>query len=187
MRFVAGRVRIALFAAVALLAAGVVQPARAGSAAEIDAKAAAALDQLLASNEAARVLAREARAILVFPSIVKGGFLFGGQFGDGALRSQGRTRGYYRTVSASYGLQAGLQTYGYALFLMNDSALGYLDRSEGWEIGVGPTLVIVDKGTAGALTTTTARSDVYAFFFDQKGLMAGIGLQGTKITRIHPE
>jgi lipid-binding SYLF domain-containing protein len=184
---VAGRVRIALFAAVALFAAGVVQPARAGSAAEIDGKAAAALDQLLASNEAARVLAREARAILVFPSIVKGGFLFGGQFGDGALRSQGRTLGYYRTVSASYGLQAGLQTYGYALFLMNDAALGYLDRSEGWEIGVGPTLVIVDKGTAGALTTTTARSDVYAFFFDQKGLMAGIGLQGTKITRIHPE
>jgi lipid-binding SYLF domain-containing protein len=187
MRFVMGRVRVALFAATALFAAGVGQPAHAASAAEIDRKAAAALDQLLASNDAARVLAREARAILVFPSIVKGGFLFGGQLGDGALRSRGRTLGYYRTVSASYGLQAGLQTYGYALFLMNDSALGYLDRSEGWEIGVGPTLVVVDKGAAGALTTTTARSDVYAFFFDQKGLMAGIGLQGTKITRIHPE
>ncbi len=187
MRFVAARVRVVLFAAAVLLAAGLVQPAHAGSAAEIDRKAAAALDELLASHEAARVLAREARAILVFPSIVKGGFLFGGQFGDGALRSQGRTLGYYRTVSASYGLQAGLQTFGYALFLMNDSALAYLDKSEGWEIGVGPTLVVVDKGTAGALTTTTARSDVYAFFFDQKGLMAGIGLQGTKITRIHPE
>jgi lipid-binding SYLF domain-containing protein len=164
-----------------------VQPAHAGSAAEIDRKAAAALDQLIASHDAARVLAKDARAILVFPSIVKGGFLFGGQFGDGALRGGGRTRGYYRTVSASYGLQAGLQTYGYALFLMNDSALGYLDQSKGWEIGVGPTLVVVDKGTAAALTTTTARSDVYAFFFDQGGLMAGIGLQGTKIFRIHPD
>lgn len=170
-----------------LWSAGVGQVVHAGSAAELDRKAEAGLANLLASHEAARVLAREATAILVFPNIVKGGFLFGGQFGDGALRSQGRTLGYYRTVSASYGLQAGLQTYGYALFLMNDSALGYLDRSEGWEIGVGPTLVVVDKGTAGALTTTTARSDVYAFFFDQRGLMAGVGLQGTKITRIHPE
>jgi lipid-binding SYLF domain-containing protein len=123
----------------------------------------------------------------VFPHILKGGFVFGGQFGDGALRSGGRTLGYYRTVSASYGLQAGLQSYGYALFLMNDSALAYLDKSGGWEIGVGPTLVVVDKGAAGALTTTTARSDVYAFFFDQQGLMAGLGLQGTKIFRIHPE
>ena len=184
MRFVVGRVRVVLFAAAALFAGGVVQPAHAGSAAEIDRKAAAALDQLLASHDAARVLARDARAILVFPSIVKGGFVFGGPFGDGALRSQGRTLGYYRTVSASYGLQAGLQTYGYALVLMNDSALGYLDRSEGWEIGVGPTLVIVDKGAAGALTTTTARSDVYAFFFDQKGLMAGLGLQGSKISQM---
>jgi lipid-binding SYLF domain-containing protein len=187
MAFVARRAPVVLAVALCLVVAGPGRVARAASAAELDRKSEAALQQLLASHDAARTLAREARAILVFPSIVKGGFLFGGQLGDGALRSGGRTLGYYRTVSASYGLQAGLQTYGYALFLMNDSALGYLDRSEGWEIGVGPTLVVVDKGTAGALTTTTARSDVYAFFFDQKGLMAGIGLQGTKITRIHPE
>jgi lipid-binding SYLF domain-containing protein len=90
-------------------------------------------------------------------------------------------------VAASYGLQAGVQTFGYALFLMNQKALAYLEESAGWEIGVGPSLVVVDKGTAAALTTTTARSDVYAFFFDQRGLMAGIGLQGTKITRIHPD
>jgi lipid-binding SYLF domain-containing protein len=80
-----------------------------------------------------------------------------------------------------------VQTFGYALFLMNDKASKQLDESAGWELGVGPTLVVVDKGTAAALTTTTARSDVYAFFFDQQGLMAGIGIQGTKITRIHPE
>jgi lipid-binding SYLF domain-containing protein len=187
MQRIARRLRSALVAAVALTAAGVGLPAQAGSAAQIDRKAASALDQLLASSDAARALAGEARAILVFPNIVKAGFVFGGQFGDGALRSRGRTLGYYRTVSASYGLQAGVQSYGYALFLMNGSALAYLDKSEGWEIGVGPTLVVVDKGVAGAITTTTARSDVYAFFFDQQGLMAGIGLQGTKITRIHPK
>lgn len=146
-----------------------------------------ALRDLTRSNDAARSLARGAKAILVFPQIVKGGFLFGGQFGEGALRVGGKTDGFYRTVSASYGLQAGLQRFGYALFFMNDSALYYFRKTDGWEIGVGPTLVVVDKGVAAALTSTTARSDIYAFFFDQQGLMAGIGLQGTKIFRIHPQ
>jgi lipid-binding SYLF domain-containing protein len=173
---------------VALLTSGTLgQIVHAGSAAELDRKAAAAEKNLLATHEAARTLAKEARAILVFPNIVKGGFMFGGQFGDGALRRDGHTVAYYRSVAASYGLQAGVQTFGYALFLMNDKAMKYLDASAGWELGVGPTLVVVDKGTAAALTTTTARSDVYAFIFDQQGLMAGIGIQGTKITRIHPE
>jgi lipid-binding SYLF domain-containing protein len=170
-----------------LVAVGAAQRADAASAAELDRKSEAALSNLLASHPAARALAQEARAILVFPTIVKGGFLFGGQVGDGALRRGGRSVAYYRSLAASYGLQAGVQTFGYALFFMNEKALAYLEESAGWEIGVGPSLVVVDKGTAAALTTTTARSDVYAFFFDQQGLMAGIGLQGTKITRIHPD
>ncbi len=82
------------------------------------------------------------------------------------------------------GLPAGAQSFGYALFFMTDSALKYLDKSGGWEVGTGPSVVIVDEGTARALTTTTAKSDVYAFFFDQKGLMAGLGLQGSQISRI---
>ena len=187
MRAATRVLRSGLLVLTLLAVMGVGQNSRAASAAEIDRKAAAALESLLASDEAARLLAKEARAILVFPSIVKGGFMFGGQFGDGALRRGGRTAAYYRSVAASYGLQAGVQTFGYALFLMNQQAVAYLDKSEGWEIGVGPTLVVADKGTAGVLTSTTARSDVYAFIFDQKGLMAGIGLQGTKITRIHPD
>ena len=69
---------------------------------------------------------------------------------------------------------------------MSDAALTYLRTSDGWEIGTGPSVVILDTGTAAALTTTTARADVYAIFFDQKGLMAGLGLQGSKITRINP-
>ena len=83
------------------------------------------------------------------------------------------------------GLQAGIQKFGYALFFMTDSTLSYLNKSDGWELGVGPSIVVVDVGAAGSLTTTTAKSDVYAFFFSQKGLMAGIGLQGTKITKIN--
>jgi lipid-binding SYLF domain-containing protein len=174
-------------AGAAVLAGLAAEPARAASAAEIDRKASAALQQLFASNEHARLLRDEARAILVFPSIVKGGFIFGGQFGDGALRTGGMTVGYYRSVAVSYGLQAGVQAFGYALFFMNDGALDYFRKSKGFEIGVGPSIVVLDKGAASALTTTTGRSDVYAVFFDEKGLMAGLGLQGTKITQIHPK
>jgi lipid-binding SYLF domain-containing protein len=157
----------------------------ADTAAEIDRDVNAALDKLYSREPAAKALAAQAKGILVFPSIVKGGLIIGGQYGEGALRVKGKTAGYYSNVAASYGLQAGVQKFGYALFFMTDSALKYLENSEGWEIGVGPSVVIVDEGIAKSLTTTTAKSDIYAFFFDQKGLMAGIGLQGTKITKIN--
>lgn len=159
----------------------------ADTAAEIDRDVDAALDKLYSHQPAAKALAAEAKGILVFPGIVKGGLIIGAQYGEGALRVKGKTTGYYRTVAASYGLQAGVQKFGYALFLMTDSALSYLEKSDGWEIGVGPSIVIVDEGIAKSLTTTTAKSDIYAFFFDQKGLMAGIGLQGTKITKLNKQ
>ncbi len=91
------------------------------------------------------------------------------------------------TLAASYGLQAGAQTSGYAMFLMNDSALDYLKKSQGWEVGVGPTVVVMDEGLAKSLTTSTAKDDIYAFIFGQKGLMAGLSLQGSKITQITPD
>jgi lipid-binding SYLF domain-containing protein len=159
-------------------------PAYAASAAEINRDAGIALQKLYAKSSSARALGEKAKAILVFPSIIKAGFLVGGQFGEGALIKEGKTVAYYNTVSASYGMQAGIQKYGYALFFMTDRAQGYLDRSDGWELGTGPSIVIVDVGAATGISTTSAQSDVYAYFFDQKGLMAGLGLQGTKVTKI---
>lgn len=161
--------------------------AHAASKAEIDRDVDTALQKLYESTSAAKILSEKATAILVFPSIIKGGLVIGGQYGEGALREQRKTTGYYRSVALSYGLQAGAQTFGYALFFMNKEALDYLNKSEGWELGVGPTIVVVDMGAAKALTTTTAKDDIYAFFFDQRGLMAGLGLQGTKITQIEPK
>jgi len=155
--------------------------------AEIDRDASAALQKLYDGNPKARMLGERARAILIFPNIVKAGFIFGGQYGDGVLREHGAPIGYYRSFAASYGLQAGVQAFGYVLFFMNEKALAYLKKSEGWEIGVGPSIVVVDKGVAKTLTTTTAKDDIYAFIFSQKGLMAGLGLQGTKITKINPD
>jgi lipid-binding SYLF domain-containing protein len=146
-----------------------------------------ALASLYEQNPGARALGARARAILVFPNVTRAGFMFGGQAGNGAmLRRDGSVSGFYQTTSASWGMQAGIQRFGYALFLMDDAAVRNLNRSGGWEIGGSPSLVVVDRGMAGNLSTTSINSGTYAFFFDQRGLMAGLGLQGTKITRINP-
>jgi lipid-binding SYLF domain-containing protein len=162
-------------------------PALAGTAAEIQRDAEIALQKLLDGSPVAKELSSVAKGILVFPRIIKGGLVIGGQYGEGALFKQGQLAGFYNSVAASYGLQIGAQTFGYALFLMTDDALAYLDTSAGFEIGVGPSFVVVDQGVARSLTTTTAKEDIYAFFFDQGGLMAGLGLQGSKISPINPE
>lgn len=156
------------------------------TAAEINRDASIALNRLYEDNESARALGAKAKGVLVFPSIKKAAFIVGAQYGYGVLHSDHRTVGYYRTGAASYGFQAGVKSFGYALFFMTDSALSYLDRSGGWAIGTGPSVVVVDKGAARSLTTTSMRADVYAFVFDQKGLMGGIGIEGSKITRITP-
>jgi lipid-binding SYLF domain-containing protein len=178
-----------MFLSALIMVAGLMGPAlaMADSAAEIDQGVDAALQKLYESTPAAKELSKAAKGILVFPDIIKGGLLVGGQYGEGALLEEGKTAGYYNTVAASYGLQAGVQKFGYTLFFMNQSALDHLKNSKGWEIGVGPSVVVVDAGLAKSLTTTTAKDDIYAFFFDQKGLMAGLGLQGSKITRITPD
>jgi lipid-binding SYLF domain-containing protein len=156
----------------------------ASTAEELNQDAEQALQKLYRSEPAAEQISRVAKAVLVFPNIVKAGFVFGGSYGEGVLFKKGYENAYYNSVSGSWGLQAGAQSYGYALFLMNDKALKYLDRSDGWEIGVGPTVVVVDKGVAKNLSTTTLKDDAYAFIFDQQGLMAGIALEGSKISRI---
>ena len=177
-----------LFAITALVTlATSVLPAKADSPKEMEAEARAALANLYSTSPSAKALGEKAKAVLVFPGITKGGFIVGGQYGEGTLLQNDRAIGYYNTAAASFGLQAGIQKFGYALFFMNTSDLTYLDKSAGWELGVGPSITIVDEGIAGSLSTTTAREGVYAFFFHQKGLMAGMGLQGTKITKMNPK
>jgi lipid-binding SYLF domain-containing protein len=161
--------------------------ATADTAAEIDRDVDNAIQKLYAGSSVAEQLSKAAKATLVFPKIVKGGLIIGGQYGEGALRVGGKTKGYYSTTAASYGLQAGVQSFGYAMFFMTDQAADYLEKSDGWEVGVGPSVVVVDEGLAQSLTTTTAKEGIYVFFFDQKGLMAGLGIQGSKIEKIQPD
>jgi lipid-binding SYLF domain-containing protein len=161
-------------------------PTDSASAARIDSDVDTALSNLYSTIPEARTLAKRAKGILVFPGVVKAGFIGGAQYGKGALRQHGRTTGYYNLVAGSYGLQAGVQSFNYAMFFMTQNALDQLDRREGFEVGVGPSVVVVDAGMARSLTTTTLQHDVYAFISGQRGLMAGLGLQGSKITRINP-
>jgi lipid-binding SYLF domain-containing protein len=159
---------------------------RATSAAELEQSARAALRDLYSANPEAKIVANKARAVLVFPRILKAGFMVAAQRGDGVLLVNERVAGYYNTVSASYGFQAGVQKFGYAMFFMNDASLNYLRKSRGWEVGTAPSLVVVDEGIAKSLSTTTLRKGIYVFFFDQRGLMGGLGVQGTKITKYEP-
>jgi len=161
--------------------------AQAESAAKMERAARKALTDLYATTPGAKALAEDAVGVLVFPSIIKGGFVFGAQYGTGVLFKGNDVHGYYSTASASFGLQAGVQKFGYALFFMAEEELRWLRKSNGWELGVGPSITIVDQGIASSISTTTAQKGVYAFFFDQRGLMAGLGLQGTKVTRIIPD
>ena len=160
--------------------------ALAASASAIDRDARATLAKLYQNTPGSKALADKAVGVLVFPSIVKGGFIIAGQFGDGALRKKGKTVAYYRSLAASYGFQAGAQAFGYVLFFMDDDSLRYLDNSAGFELGTGPSLVVLDAGFGKNLSTTTLQKGIYAIIFDQKGLMGGVGIQGTKITKINP-
>lgn len=160
--------------------------ARASERSDLERDSETALQKLYATNPKAAELGSKANAVLIFPKVVKAGFIVGGQEGSGVLFEAGRPAGYYRIAAASFGYQAGAQTFGYALFFMTPDSLAYLKKSDGWSIGTGPSVVLVDKGMARTLNTTTLSQAVYAMIFGQEGLMAGMGLQGSKITPIQP-
>jgi lipid-binding SYLF domain-containing protein len=157
------------------------------AAAELAGESQAALQKLYGSVELAKLLGPKAQAILVFPKVTKAGLGIGGQYGEGSLLKNGTAVAYYKTTGASFGLQAGGQQYGYAMFFMNAKALDAFVNASGFEVGVGPSVVLVDEGMAKTTTTTTLKDDIYAFVFGQKGLMAGLGIQGNKITKITPK
>ena len=142
------------------------------------------LRELESDSPAARRASKGAHAILVFPSVLKGGFVFGAETGDGVLFEGGKAVGFYNLSGGSWGLQIGGQNFAYALFLMSRDALEYLNKSGGWQAGTGPSITVVNKGAAAEVDTTTATHDVLAFPYNGKGLMADLTFQGAKITHL---
>jgi lipid-binding SYLF domain-containing protein len=159
----------------------------AAGAAELNAKARGALERLYAAETTAKEVGSQAVAVLVFPKITKAGMIVGGQYGEGALLSGDKTMGYYITTAASFGLQIGGQTFGYAMFFMNEAAMKHLDDNDGWDVGTSPTLVYGDEGWSAGMNVSDLTEEILIFFFGQQGLMAGGGIQGTKITRFNPD
>lgn len=173
-----------LVAATGLLMGVRTERSAAATADDLHREADQTLKALFKQNSTAALISDRAKATLVLPKIIKAGLVFGGSYGEGVLLKAGRPTAYYNSISASWGFQAGAESFSYVLFLMSDDALAYLDESKGWEIGVGPTVVAVNEGIARNLSSSTLRDDVYAFILDQQGLMASLSIEGTKITRI---
>jgi lipid-binding SYLF domain-containing protein len=159
-------------------------PAAAATAEDLNKDSAQALQMLTKNNPLAAQIATKARAILIFPNIVKAGLVFGGAYGEGVLQQAGQSNLYYNSITASFGWQVGAQSYGYVVFLMSKKAISYVQDTKGWEIGVGPTVVVVNEGVAKNMSTSSLKDDAYAFIFDQQGLMASLSIEGTKISRI---
>jgi len=177
--------RLALILATAsIVSMSMMNQANAATAEDLDKDSRQALQTLYKAEPLAETLSRTAKAVLVFPNIVKAGLVFGGSYGEGEMIKGSKVVDYYNSVTGSWGLQAGAQSYGYAVFLMTDDAVRYVEETKGWEVGVGPTVVVVDAGVAKNLSTSSLKDDAYAFIFSQQGLMAGVSIEGTKISRI---
>ena len=146
-----------------------------------------ALRTLYAHAAGARALRDRAKAVLVFPRVVKTGAASGERGGAGVLREHGIATGYYRSVGSFRGVEAGMESFGYALFFMSEAALDFLRKIDDWEIGTGPNVLVVDERAATEPSTAGARDGICAFVFDQKGLMTGIDVRGTRITRFRPK
>jgi lipid-binding SYLF domain-containing protein len=175
----------ALFLVVGLsLAVAAPRPVAAASAVEIDAEVDAALVRFYQEVPAAKELAKKAKGILIFPSVIKAGFGIGGEYGEGALRVGGKTVGYYNTAAASIGLQIGAQSRAEVLMFMTDEALERFRSSDGWEVGVDGSVALVTIGVAGEIDTNTINDPVIGFIFGEQGLMANLSLEGAKITRM---
>ncbi len=156
----------------------------AASGADIDSDVNATLEKFYRHVEGGRGLVARAAGVLVFPSIVKAGIGFGGEYGEGALRIGGRTANYYNTVSASFGFQLGVQSRSVVIIFMTPDALASFERKDGWKIGVDGSVTLVTIGAGGSLDSNQIRKPVLGFILDAKGLMYNLTLEGSKISRI---
>lgn len=168
-------------------ALGIAQNAYAGTAAEIDAAVKDAVERFTKEVAGGKEFAKDAKGLLVFPKVYKGGFIVGIEGGEGALLIDGKTADYYKTVSASWGLQAGAQAKTVVLAFMTNEALEKFRNSSGWKAGVDGSVAMVDVGAGAAIDTKTIKDPVVGFVFGQKGLMANLTLEGSKYEKFTPE
>jgi len=156
----------------------------AASAVEIDAKADSALKMFYEKVGPARELSAKAKGILIFPDVIKAGFGIGGEYGEGALRINGKTVEYYNTAAASIGLQLGAQEKAVILLFLDGKALDDFRKSDGWEAGVDGSVAVVEWGAGGSVDTSNIKDPIIGFVFGNKGLMFNLTLEGSKMSKI---
>lgn len=160
-------------------------PSQAETAREIDTSVDVALERFNKEVKGAEEFLKAAKGVLIFPRVFKAGFVFGGEYGEGALRIDGKTVDYYSTAAGSWGLQIGAQKKTVILVFMQSRALERFRASSGWQAGVDGSVAVVDVGAGKALDTTNIKDPVVGFVFGQKGLMANLTFEGSKYTKLN--
>ena len=155
------------------------------SAAQIDAKADKVIEIFKRKHGAAKFLS-EVKGYIVFPSVIKGGFIVGGEYGEGVLRVNGESQAYYSIASGSAGFQLGAQKASYIIAFASQKALDNFKVSDGWEAGVDGVVTVVDWGAGKDISSISFEKPIYAFVFNAKGLMGSLSIEGSKFTKIQP-
>lgn len=150
----------------------------------IDSAADSALSRLYAQQPGTKELVASARGVLVFPSFVSAGFVFGAGSGQGVLRAGGKSSGYFRMTEASAGLLAGAQSQAVFILFMTDESLKRFEASRGWTVGADASVSMINVGANAQVTTQTARQEVIGFVMTNAGLMGNISLNGNRVTRL---
>jgi lipid-binding SYLF domain-containing protein len=159
-------------------------PAPAASAGEINRAVDDALERFYAQVQGGREFVDGSKGVLVLPEVIQGGFGIGAEYGEGALRIDGRTVEYYATAAGSIGLQLGAQAKTVILCFMEQQALDRFRNSSGWEVGVDGSVALVKIGAGGSIDTTTVQDPIVAFVFGRRGLMFNLSLEGSKFTKL---
>ena len=169
---------------VLLISVGFGAAAQASDRHAIDARVNSALANFTHEVKGASGLLKSAKGVLVFAGVIKAGIGIGGEYGEGALRMNGKTAGYYNIAAASIGFQLGAQKKDVILLFMQDEALANFRNSDGWKVGVDGSVAVVKIGAGGEADTNTIKAPILAFIVGQKGLMYNLTLEGSKISRL---
>ena len=182
----AGLTKFVRFASLLLVLAAA-GTAQAATTREINASTDAAIADFRKSVKGADEYLAASKGVLVIPEVKKVGLVVGGQWGEGALRINGKTAAYYKMTAASVGFQAGYQKANYLFIFLTEEALNTFRAGKGWDAGIDAGVTVVDESVGASIDTLKAKSSVVAFIFGKEGLMGGYSLKGQKLTRFTPK
>lgn len=137
-----------------------------------------------ALNPHNREMLHAAAGALVFPRVTKAGAGIAGEYGEGALRVDGKTVGYYSVSSASIGLTLGAAKRSEVIVFTTPESLNQFTSSKGWSVGADTGVALISKGGGADYDTETLKKPVVGFAFAEKGLIGDLSLEGSKIDKI---